>query len=96
MAQKTPLYQAHIDQGARMVEFAGWEMPIQYAGLKEEHLHVRSKMGAFDVSHMGEISVKGPKALETLEWLTTNHVAKLGPGQAQYSLFPNEQGGLGG
>ena len=94
MAQKTPLYQAHIDQGARMVEFAGWEMPIQYAGLKEEHLHVRSKMGAFDVSHMGEISVKGLKALETLEWLTTNHVAKLGPGQAQYSLFPNEQGGL--
>ncbi len=94
MAQRTPLYQAHVDQGARMVEFAGWEMPIQYAGLKEEHLHVRSKMGAFDVSHMGEISVKGPKALETLEWLTTNHVAKLGPGQAQYSLFPNEQGGL--
>ncbi len=94
MAQKTPLYEAHVQQGARMVEFAGWDMPIQYSGLKEEHLHVRSAVGAFDVSHMGEISVKGPKALETLEWLTTNHVAKLGPGQAQYSLFPNELGGM--
>jgi aminomethyltransferase len=94
MIQRTPLYQAHLDHGAKMVEFAGWEMPIQYTGLKEEHLHVRTKMGAFDVSHMGEISVKGPKALETLEWLTTNHVAKLAAGQAQYSLFSNEQGGL--
>lgn len=94
MAQKTPLYESHVQQGARMVEFAGWDMPIQYSGLKEEHLHVRSTVGAFDVSHMGEISVKGPKALETLEWLTTNHVAKLGAGQAQYSLFPNEQGGM--
>lgn len=94
MAQKTPLYEAHVKYGAKMVEFAGWEMPIQYNGLKEEHLHVRQHMGAFDVSHMGEISVKGTKALETLEWLTTNHVAKLGSGQAQYSLFPNEQGGV--
>ncbi len=94
MSKRTPLYEQHLEHGAKMVEFAGWEMPIQYSGLKEEHLHVRSKVGAFDVSHMGEISVKGPKALETLEWLTTNHVAKLGPGQAHYSLFPNEQGGL--
>ena len=94
MVQRTPLYQAHINHGAKMVEFAGWEMPIQYSGLKEEHLHVRSSVGAFDVSHMGEISVKGAKSLETLEWLTSNHVAKLGSGHAHYSLFTNEQGGL--
>lgn len=93
-AKKTPLYQAHVDLGAKMVEFAGWSMPIQYEGLKEEHFQVRSRVGIFDVSHMGEIDVKGPKALETLEWLTTNSVAKLQAGQAQYSLFPNEKGGI--
>lgn len=93
-AKKTPLYQAHLNQGAKMVEFAGWLMPIQYEGLKEEHLQVRSKVGIFDVSHMGEIDVKGPRALETLEWVTTNSVSKLKAGQAQYSLFPNEQGGI--
>jgi aminomethyltransferase len=93
-AQKTPLYNSHLALGARMVEFAGWCMPIQYEGLKEEHFQVRQKAGAFDVSHMGEISVKGPKSLETLQWLTTNNVAALKAGQAQYSLFPNEKGGI--
>ena len=91
---KTPLAQEHEALGARMVEFAGWYMPIQYQGLKEEHLNVRKNVGLFDVSHMGEIRFKGPKALSTLEWLTTNSVAKLQAGEAQYSLLPNLSGGL--
>jgi aminomethyltransferase len=77
-----------------MVEFAGWHMPVQYEGVKEEHLNVRTNVGLFDVSHMGEIRVRGPKALETLQWITTNDVAKLEAGQAQYSLFPNKEGGI--
>lgn len=92
--RKTPLSEEHLKSGAKMVDFAGWWMPVQYKGLKEEHLCVRNNVGLFDVSHMGEIRVKGPKALETLEWLTTNQVSKLEEGQAQYSLLPNEDGGL--
>ncbi len=92
--KKTPLYDDHVKLAARMVEFAGWQMPIQYTNLKEEHLNVRSNVGLFDVSHMGEIRVKGPQALDTLQWLTTNNVAALEEDQAQYSLLPNAQGGL--
>lgn len=92
--QKTPLYDEHLKAQARMVEFAGWNMPIQYKGLKDEHLCVRTNVGLFDVSHMGEIRFRGPQALETLEWLTTNDVAKLNNGEAQYSLLPNAEGGL--
>lgn len=92
--QRTPLYQNHVSLKAKMVEFAGWEMPIQYVGLKEEHLNVRKNVGLFDVSHMGEIRVKGPKALATLQWLVTNNVAILENNQAQYSLLPNADGGL--
>lgn len=92
--KKTPIYDAHINDDAKMVEFAGWTMPIQYEGLKQEHLHTRSQIGIFDVSHMGEIWVTGDKSLETLQWLTTNDVAKLESGQAQYSLFPNGEGGV--
>lgn len=77
-----------------MVDFAGWYMPVEYRGLRQEHLNTRANIGLFDVSHMGEIRVKGPKALATLQWLTSNDVSKLGLGQAQYSLLPNEQGGL--
>jgi aminomethyltransferase len=91
---KTPLADEHVKLGARMVDFAGWLMPIQYKGLREEHDCVRNNVGLFDVSHMGEIRVKGPKALETLEWLTTNDVSKLNNFEAQYSLLPNDQGGL--
>jgi aminomethyltransferase len=69
-------------------------MPVQYEGLKEEHASVRANVGLFDVSHMGEIRVRGPKSLETLEWLTTNDVSKLQAGQAHYSLLPNAEGGL--
>lgn len=92
--KRTPLAAEHEKLGARMVEFAGWYMPIQYKGLREEHDNVRNKVGLFDVSHMGEIRFKGPHALASLEWLTTNDVSKLNDGEAQYSLLPNDQGGL--
>lgn len=92
--QKTPLSDTHEKLGARMVDFAGWYMPVQYAGLRQEHDNVRTHVGLFDVSHMGEVRFKGPHALATLEWLTTNDVAKLNDGEAQYSLLPNDQGGL--
>lgn len=92
--QETKLRKTHESHGAKMVPFAGWFMPVQYKGLKEEHLAVREHVGLFDVSHMGEIRVKGPKSLETLQWITTNDVSKLKAGDAQYSLFPNEQGGI--
>lgn len=93
-SQKTPLYDDHVKLGARMVDFAGWIMPIQYEGLKEEHAYTRQHVGLFDVSHMGEIRVKGTKAVETLQWLTTNDVSLLNNGQAQYGLLPNDKGGL--
>lgn len=94
MSKQTPIYNEHLAAGAKMVEFAGWKMPVEYTGIRAEHNHVRSQVGLFDVSHMGEIRVRGPKALETLQWITTNDVSKLSDGQAQYSLLPNEQGGL--
>ncbi|WP_409478131.1 glycine cleavage system aminomethyltransferase GcvT [Pseudobdellovibrio sp. HCB154] len=94
MSLKTPLFDDHVKLGARIVDFAGWQMPVQYTGLKEEHNACRTHIGLFDVSHMGEIRVKGPKAVETLQWLTTNDVTKLEAGQAHYSLLPNDQGGL--
>lgn len=80
--------------GAKMVEFAGWCMPVEYRGLRQEHLATRQNVGLFDVSHMGEVRVRGPRSLETLQWLTTNDVSRLGSGQAQYNLLPNEAGGL--
>ncbi|MBC7741003.1 MAG: glycine cleavage system aminomethyltransferase GcvT, partial [Bdellovibrionaceae bacterium] len=93
-SHKTPLYNEHVKLNARIVDFAGWMMPVQYEGLKEEHAYTRNHVGLFDVSHMGEIRVKGPKAVEALQWLTTNDVATLEKGQAHYSLLPNDQGGL--
>jgi aminomethyltransferase len=92
--KSTPLKTEHENLGARMVDFAGWLMPVQYEGLKEEHLNVRSNVGLFDVSHMGEIRVRGPKAVETLQWTTTNDISELKLGQAHYSLFPNALGGI--
>lgn len=93
-SKKTPIYDSHVRLGAKMVDFAGWQMPIQYEGLREEHDQTRTDAGLFDVSHMGEIRVKGPESLATLQWVTTNDVAKLQSGQAQYSLFPNKNGGI--
>mgnify|MGYP003814542719 CR=1 FL=1 len=77
-----------------MVEFAGFEMPIEYTGIMEEHLTVRNKVGVFDVSHMGEFWIKGPKAFDLIQEITTNDISKLQPGQAQYSCFPNGKGGI--
>jgi aminomethyltransferase len=94
MSLSTPLKNEHIALGGKMVDFAGWNLPVEYEGLRIEHQTVREKAGLFDVSHMGEIRVSGPKALETLQWVTTNDVSKLLAGEAQYSLFPNFEGGL--
>ncbi|HWG84580.1 MAG TPA: glycine cleavage system protein T, partial [Deinococcales bacterium] len=77
-----------------MVPFAGWEMPVQYAGVIAEHLAVREGAGVFDVSHMGEFRVSGPDALTFLQKVTTNDVSKLRPGRAQYNMLPNAAGGL--
>jgi aminomethyltransferase len=89
--KRTPLYQAHVKAGARMVPFGGWEMPVQYTGIIEEHRTVRAAVGLFDVSHMGEFEVEGPGALTALQRLTTNDVAALQVGQIHYSLlcYPN-------
>ncbi|MFY9150477.1 MAG: glycine cleavage system aminomethyltransferase GcvT [Prolixibacteraceae bacterium] len=92
--QITALNQIHKQLGAKMVEFAGFEMPIEYSGIKDEHMTVRESVGVFDVSHMGEFWVKGPNALDLVQRITTNDVAKLTIGQAQYSCFPNGKGGI--
>lgn len=92
--KKTPLYDSHVARGGHIVDFAGWALPVRFKNLREEHAHVREKVGIFDVSHMGEIRVTGPEALTTLQWLTTNDVSRLQKGQAQYTLFPNSQGGI--
>jgi aminomethyltransferase len=92
--KRTPLYAAHVKAGARMVEFGGWDMPVQYSGIIEEHRRVRSAVGLFDVSHMGEFEVEGPDALGVLQTLTTNDVAALEVGQIQYSLLCYPEGGI--
>lgn len=90
MLKRTPLYDAHLAAGARIVPFAGWEMPVQYAGVIEEVRAVRTAAGVFDVSHMGEAVVTGPASLAWLNSLTTNDVSRLNPGRAQYSLLLRE------
>ena len=92
--QITAFNQIHKQLGAKMVEFAGFEMPIEYSGIKDEHMTVREAVGVFDVSHMGEFWVKGPNALELVQRVTSNDVSKLTLGQAQYSCFPNGKGGI--
>ena len=84
----------HIAAGAKMAEFAGYNMPIEFTGINDEHMAVRNGAGVFDVSHMGEIWVKGPKALDLLQRITTNDVSKLFPGKVQYSCMPNGRGGI--
>lgn len=92
--KKTPLNQLHKDLGARMVEFGGWEMPVQYSGVIEEHLAVREAAGLFDVSHMGEIEVTGANALPFLQYLATNNAARLVDGQVQYTALCYPDGGV--
>jgi glycine cleavage system T protein (aminomethyltransferase) len=91
---RTPLYDRHVGLGGRMVPFAGWELPVQYEGVIQEHRAVRTDCGAFDVSHMGEIEVEGPRAHQLLQSLLSNDLDRLEPGGAQYTLLTNEQGGI--
>ncbi|MGD9630762.1 MAG: glycine cleavage system aminomethyltransferase GcvT [Pyrinomonadaceae bacterium] len=93
--KKTPLNEVHRALGGKMVDFGGWDMPVQYpAGVIEEHMATRTRAGLFDVSHMGEIWVEGPDAIPFVNSITTNDVTKLVDGQAHYSAFPNEEGGV--
>src|SRR5213075_2324256 len=88
--KKTPLNELHRTLGGKMVDFGGWELPVQYSGILEEHQAVRERAGVFDFSHMGEITVKGPAALQLLQKATCNDVSRLEDGRAQYSglLYP--------
>src|SRR4029450_13043747 len=85
--RRTPLHDPHVALGARMVPFAGWEMPVQYEGVIQEHRSVREDSGAFDVSHMGELEVEGPRATELLRSLLSNELNRIEPGEAQYTLL---------
>ena len=92
--KNTPFTQQHIDLGAKMVEFAGYNMPISYSSINEEHHTVRQNAGVFDVSHMGEFVLRGAKALDLIQRVTSNDASKLTAGKAQYSCLPNEEGGI--
>lgn len=92
--RRTSLYETHVEAGAKMVPFSGWEMPVSYDGIKEEHIAVRTHAGIFDTSHMGEIEVEGPGALAFLQRLVTNDIAKIAIGGAQYSCLLNEEAGV--
>jgi aminomethyltransferase len=94
MTQQSPIHDLHLQLGGRMVPFAGWEMPVQYAGIVVEHNAVRESCGVFDISHMGEFRISGPGALEALNRLLTNDLAKLEIGEGQYTLMLNENGGV--
>ena len=92
--KNTPLSEHHISLGAKMAEFAGYNMPISYKGIKEEHHQVRNSVGMFDVSHMGEFFLEGDHALDLIQRVTSNDASKLIDGQAQYSCLPNDEGGI--
>jgi len=94
MMKTTAFCKIHEAAGAKMVEFAGFYMPIQYEGLIIEHENVRKALGVFDVSHMGEFWVEGPKALDFIQYVTSNDASKLVDGKVQYSCYPNGQGGI--
>jgi aminomethyltransferase len=92
--RRTPLYERHAAAGARLVPFAGWEMPVQYAGVKEEHIAVRRGAGVFDVSHMGQVLTRGPQALQFLQRMLSNDLRRMPEGGAQYSVMCREDGGV--
>jgi aminomethyltransferase len=92
--QKTALHSVHVALGAKMVPFAGFDMPVRYSSDLDEHHTVRNGVGVFDVSHMGEFRVTGPQAFDLVQWLTSNDVSKLSPGKIQYSCLPNGKGGI--
>jgi aminomethyltransferase len=91
---QTPLYAACVDRQARMTEFAGWAMPLQFEGIKAEHQAVRDRAGLFDISHMGKFTLRGPGAIAALQGLVPSNLARLSPGQAQYTVLLNPQGGI--
>jgi len=92
--KRTALFDRHQAAGARIISFAGWEMPVQYEGILAEHRRVRSQAGLFDLGHMGQVDIEGPDALEFLQFTTTNDIAHLLPGQANYGMLPNDEGGV--
>ena len=92
--KRTPLHDRHVAAGAKLVPFAGWEMPVQYAGIREEHVAVRTKVGVFDVSHMGEIETSGPDAEAFLQRILSNDVSKIAADGAQYSVLTKPDGGV--
>jgi len=92
--KKTPLNGVHRALGAKMVDFGGWDMPVQYSGIIEEHHAVRRQVGLFDVSHMGEIEIRGPQAFQLVDWVATSAVSKIAVGQAQYSGLLHDHGGF--
>src|SRR5258707_6741896 len=92
--KRTPLFAAHQKLGGKLIEFGGWEMPVQYTSIMDEHLTVRKAAGIFDISHMGEVLVSGPDAERFLNHTLTNDVRKLAVGQGQYTLMCNENGGV--
>jgi aminomethyltransferase len=92
--RRTPLYERHLAAGGKLVPFSGWEMPVQYLGIREEHVAVRREVGVFDVSHMGEVETRGPQALEFLQRVLSNDVRRVPEGGAQYSVMCREDGGV--
>ncbi len=92
--RRTPLFERHLAAGARIVAFAGWEMPVSYEGVIQEHRAVRASVGVFDVSHMGQLHVEGPTAEELLQGVLSNDLGRIGDGEAQYTLLTNERGGI--
>ena len=92
--KKTTLYNTHLNLNAKITSFGGYQMPVQYTGVTKEHLAVREKLGVFDVSHMGEFYISGPKALDLLQYVCSNDISKIPVGKAQYNYFPNETGGV--
>jgi aminomethyltransferase len=92
--KRTVFYDQHVSLNAKMVPFAGYEMPVEYSGVKQEHQNVREKVGVFDVSHMGEIWIKGPQAFSLVQRITSNDLSLIGPGKIQYTCFPNDRGGI--
>ncbi|MFK7953284.1 MAG: glycine cleavage system aminomethyltransferase GcvT [Ekhidna sp.] len=92
--KQVPLNDIHEELGAKMMPFAGFNMPVRYSSDKEEHMTVRDSVGVFDVSHMGEFMLKGPHALDLIQWVTSNDASKIVDGQAQYSCLPNDKGGI--
>src|SRR5437660_9325794 len=94
MPLRTPLYDRHVALGARMVDFAGWDMPVQYTSIVEEHQAVRTAAGLFDISHMGRLSFAGPDSLALIQHVFTNNAATMKDGQARYGLVCNPRGGI--